>query len=271
MRSMLFSPGSHGFLTSFRSMARERPDSILGVFIRDADATTFEPLDDPTGWQVMSAAGTRPSERPLFARSESEMTTQSTSPTPSFSKYNYTSTMSTANAYLGQASQTSQWSLDSSPVTLGNAEHSNTEILGPGPFSAEPEPLRTFANDQTRAGMGPSIVINSPTNPSRCQPLADCNLMMPAVGAKFINQPPKPTPPPSITAASLYSQRTSSLSSLQASNSRQSSLSDPEKRRVQLQLRVYSARTQMPGHIPLRVFREPTECVEAQEILDRNT
>jgi hypothetical protein len=36
-------------------------------------------------------------------------------------------------------------------------------------------------------------------------------------------------------------------------------------------LRVYRARTQMPSHIPLRVFREPAECVEAQEILDRNT
>jgi len=226
----------------------------------------------------MGAAGTRPSECPLVARSESEMANQSTPSTPSFSKYNYASTSSKGSADVGQAPQTSQGSLDSSPVTLGNAEHSNVEILGAGPFSAEPEPLRTFADDQTKtptpdslAGMGPSIVINSPTNPSQFHRLADCNIMMPALGAKFINQPPKPTPPPSITAASLYSHQTSSLSSLHPSNSRQASLSDVEKRRVQLQSRVYRARTQIPGHIPLRVFREPTECAEAQEILDRNT
>jgi hypothetical protein len=278
MRSMHFYSGNYGFLTPFLSLARERPDSILGVFIRDADATTLEPLADPTGWQAMGAAGTRPSERPLVARSESEMTTQSTSSIPSFSKYNYAPASPPPNVNIDKTPQANQWSLDSVPVTLGNPEHSNTEILGAGPLSAEPEPLRTFADDQTKtptlvssARMGPSIVIDPPINPSRYQRLANCNLMT-AVGAKFVNQPPKPTPPPSITAAtSLYSHQTSSSSSLHASNGRQTSLPEAEKRRVQLQCRVYRARTQMPSHIPLRIFREPTECVEAQEILDRNT
>jgi hypothetical protein len=50
---------------------------------------------------------------------------------------------------------------------------------------------------------------------------------------------------------------------------RQTSLSDPEKKRLELQNRVWAARVQMPRNIPLRVFRSPEECVEAQEILDR--
>jgi hypothetical protein len=45
------------------------------------------------------------------------------------------------------------------------------------------------------------------------------------------------------------------------------SVSDAEKKRYGLQMRVYRARTQMPGHVPLRVFRHPGECVEVEEVL----
>ncbi|KAJ3504063.1 hypothetical protein NLJ89_g8137 [Agrocybe chaxingu] len=61
-------------LELYADLARERPTQILGVFLRDADASTFEgplPLDDPTGWNAMGAAGTRPNERPLVSRTES--------------------------------------------------------------------------------------------------------------------------------------------------------------------------------------------------------
>jgi hypothetical protein len=39
---------------------------ILGVFVRDVDNAEREPIDDPTGWRVIDAAGTRPSENPLI-------------------------------------------------------------------------------------------------------------------------------------------------------------------------------------------------------------
>jgi hypothetical protein len=50
------------------SLARERPHMILGVFVRDVDSGNAErePIDDPTGWRVIDAAGTRPSENPLI-------------------------------------------------------------------------------------------------------------------------------------------------------------------------------------------------------------
>ena len=42
-----------------------------------------------------------------------------------------------------------------------------------------------------------------------------------------------------------------------------------EKRRNELQTRVNRARMQIPAHIPLRVFRQPEECVEVWNVLDR--
>lgn len=44
-------------------------------------------------------------------------------------------------------------------------------------------------------------------------------------------------------------------------------MSDAERKRCGLQMRVYRARTQMPGHVLLRVFRDPGECVEVEEVL----
>jgi hypothetical protein len=45
-------------------------------------------------------------------------------------------------------------------------------------------------------------------------------------------------------------------------------LTELEKKREELQMRVYRARIQIPLHIPLRIFRKPEECVEASEKLD---
>lgn len=215
----------------------------------------------------MGAAGTRPSERPLVARSESNMTTQSTSSIPSFSKYSYGSTDSTAKADTSQTPQVSQYSLKNTVAAVGDPEQSRSEIFGSGPLRLEPETLQDFADDQMKTPTPfsstrmSSSVINSPTTPSHPQswphPLAN--------NAKFTDQQPKPTPPPSI-ATSFCSRTTNSSSS----NSKQASISDAEKRQTLLQSRVYRARTQMPPHIPLRIFREPAECVEVQEILDRN-
>ena len=44
-------------------------------------------------------------------------------------------------------------------------------------------------------------------------------------------------------------------------------MTEVEKKRYLLQMRVNRARTQMPSHIVLRVFRDPGECVEIEEML----
>ncbi|KZT25132.1 hypothetical protein NEOLEDRAFT_366510 [Neolentinus lepideus HHB14362 ss-1] len=46
-------------------------------------------------------------------------------------------------------------------------------------------------------------------------------------------------------------------------------ISDAERRRLDLQTRIWKARSQIPRHIRLRIFRRPEECVEAFEILGR--
>jgi hypothetical protein len=46
-------------------------------------------------------------------------------------------------------------------------------------------------------------------------------------------------------------------------------MSDVERKRCDLQMRVYRARVIFDAKIPLRVFRDPQECVEVWEILDR--
>ncbi|EGN95114.1 hypothetical protein SERLA73DRAFT_61437 [Serpula lacrymans var. lacrymans S7.3] len=47
-----------------------------------------------------------------------------------------------------------------------------------------------------------------------------------------------------------------------------SMLSESEKKRIDLQLRVNRARALIPRQVVLRIFKEPRECVEARELLD---
>jgi hypothetical protein len=47
-------------------------------------------------------------------------------------------------------------------------------------------------------------------------------------------------------------------------------MSEADKKRYGLQMRVYKARKRMPRHISLMVFRDPSECVEVvEEALNR--
>ncbi|KAG6855561.1 hypothetical protein H0H87_001013 [Tephrocybe sp. NHM501043] len=61
----------------------------------------------------------------------------------------------------------------------------------------------------------------------------------------------------------------SKSSTMSSVNSSTSKMPEGEKRRYALQARVYLARTQMPGHVPLRVFRNANECVEVEDVLGR--
>ena len=111
---------------------------------------------------------------------------------------------------------------------------------------------------------------------------------------KYVTQPPNPIQPPRITV-NLIPKSFSSQSLPYRKNGRQDSssvstsdsattsssfnnainygganggkMTEVEKKRYLLQTRVNRARTQMPGHIVLRVFRDPSECVEIEEML----
>ena len=240
------------------SLARERPDSILAVFVRDADAST-DPLEDPTGWNAIAigAAGTRNSDRPLVSRSETGQSTSSFS-TDSFSRYNYSAVGSPLNPANADANQTPRLNAYAGRERqkAATATYFNNNVLVNEPEAVE-EVMTPTAASFARMDTPPSIGSRMSTS--------------------FTTQPPKPTLPPSIhnsanlrsPAASARSHKTTSSTS--STDSFGKSLTESEKRRKDLQLRVYRARTQMPGHIPLRIFRDPEECVEAQQILARES
>ncbi|KAK0440941.1 uncharacterized protein EV420DRAFT_1580999 [Desarmillaria tabescens] len=46
-----------------------------------------------------------------------------------------------------------------------------------------------------------------------------------------------------------------------------SRLTEAERKQIELQMRVYSARAMIPKHIPFRVFRSPEDCVEMHQVL----
>jgi len=46
-------------------------------------------------------------------------------------------------------------------------------------------------------------------------------------------------------------------------------MSEGERKRAELQNRVWSARASVPRHIVLRIFKDPSECVEVEELLKK--
>ncbi|KAF8327354.1 hypothetical protein F5887DRAFT_1011185 [Amanita rubescens] len=73
-------------------------------------------------------------------------------------------------------------------------------------------------------------------------------------------------PSPSLSGAGADSPLTSSsLLSL----SRYRNMSEGERKRAELQNRVWSARASVPGHVVLRIFKDPSECVEVEELLKK--
>jgi len=70
------------------------------------------------------------------------------------------------------------------------------------------------------------------------------------------------------SSSSLASTGSSVSSSLQSTRQMRPT-TEAEKRRWDLQNRVNKARLVMPSHIVLRVFEDPKECVEAEQIIQR--
>ncbi|KAJ7217727.1 hypothetical protein GGX14DRAFT_438051 [Mycena pura] len=119
-----------------------------------------------------------------------------------------------------------------------------------GPRSARSPPLYSMPSPGLQA---PREYFSTPPLSDEPRPLGEIT--------------PRPMTPSS-NHFSLASSSTSRSSSTASSSSTQRML-EPERRRYDLQLRVWRARTQLPGHIALRLFRDPAECVEAEQILDK--
>ncbi|KAJ7747234.1 hypothetical protein B0H16DRAFT_1555186 [Mycena metata] len=232
-RFLLIGDSGEQDLELYAELARERPEQILAVFIRDVE--TGERLEDPTGWNAV-----------------------------------HDQTTTTAATMLDNQ----DWPRESWPPSTSTSALTETppayNIPSPGPYkeyfrapstTTEPEPIRgmsvpttprpTNTNGQMRV---PSIDTN-PRAPSLSSTTSIGSLRTPTSAASIRSLASSNTFP---NASSTASQQT-----------QQRVLLEADRRRAELQLRVWRARAAIPAHVPLRVFREPAECVEAEAVLVR--
>ena len=180
----------------------------------------------------------------------------------------------------------------------GGAFEGEGTLLGGAKLSAEPESLTMDSVENSslsmRFGGNSTSNTRSQSYPLEFRP-------PPPSQPQYVTQTPKATQTPRITAnfipkfrpslssqslpriyrqqqqqqqgSSLKSWSTTSFSldssTINYGGANGGKMTEVEKKRYELQMRVYRARMQMPSHIPLRVFREPNECVEVEEVMRR--
>jgi hypothetical protein len=199
----------------------------------------------------------------------------------------------TANQLEGESSTQTSFEIDSVPVSNHAESVSNNNVgmkmkdqgsyFGLGPLTSHPETDESLHQD---ISVTPTLNLSElMTVPSTCPPTTrstsqPSSSSAPCTSSRIlITEPPKPIQLPSITNPHRSSSATSSSNSLQtpsspscengSANGKKTGQMSVTKRRNELQTRVYRARTQMPSHVVLRVFRDPAECVELEEILSR--
>ncbi|KAI0642090.1 hypothetical protein C8Q79DRAFT_918503 [Trametes meyenii] len=237
-------------LELYAEIARERPDQILGIFIRDAGARGdgAEPLDDPTGAEAFRlgfdaglglpgsapTGGIRGAGRRLTGRSTPSRSMSDAIPSAPPSPKRPTRT------YSGSETAT-PGSNSSSPTYgyfgAGSRTHSPiTEEPGAGPE------MGMGASGGTSSGAG---------TPSSFPPPG------------FARLPPPQNGGVGASTGSGEWRETTGRWQPQAQ-----AMTDAEKKRVDLQMRVWRARLDVVPRILIRVFREPEECVEVGALLD---
>ena len=227
-------------LELYAEIARERPEQILAIFIRDAnvrDNDTMRPLDDPTGAEAFRWA------------------------------------MEPGSGATTPVSATNSGFVQPGPRRTNprQASRSMSEATPGSPPAVPAKATRSFS------GLDPGVLSRNPNGSSSSNyfsstlrsysPITEEPPKHPVMTADQTSWPPPgfSKPPPGSQA-----ERRESRWSPQTPSSMMS-LPDPEseRRRYELQTRVWRARLDVDPGIPIRMFREPEECVEVNEILDR--
>jgi hypothetical protein len=163
---------------------------------------------------------------------------------------------------------------DSPGAARNGGPSGGVDYFAPMRFTAEPESeLESDTTPSSTPSIPPQVLPQStsssatsklkinvkPINASAPTPIPPMSPYAYGYGSHLA---PLPSPAPSLGSRSSGSSASRISMSLSLPG-----LSDADKKRNGLQMRVYRARTQMPGHVPLRVFRNPKECVEVEEVL----
>ncbi|KAI5121638.1 hypothetical protein M0805_001166 [Coniferiporia weirii] len=218
-------------LELYAQLAGERHNQILAVFVRDANGPGVGPLDDPTGEKIKHQH-IAPKRTVSYASGMPPLP-------PTHTRGNFARTVSD-NEYE-------------------NMHQPHVDTFGPvvegSDFPPEYSPIH-----RPRAQDPPASFSSDPTHGPRT-PQTPSN-----AGSAYDPYLGTTTPPHSSSLSSPSLQFPGSITKAELAN-----LTPSERRRYDLQERVYRARLRMPSHIPLRVFKEPEECVEADRILNEVT
>ena len=228
-------------LELYSQIASERHHQILAIFVRDARGPTAPSLDDPTGDQIKRV--------PLVLRSRQSTITPGVlnSEIP-------------ANDRVSGLSPSTEWPTPTQesvssiptirrrftqPILNGLSESSR--------MKKRPQPRSSLSVYASQITAEPSPSPTSSSSSSSSPPIAPSNDR---------NDIPEPMTPQE-RRYTISPQFPGSMS-----RSDVAALPPDMRRKYELQERIYKARLLIPDHIPLRVFKEPGECVEAYRKLD---
>ena len=276
-------------LELYSSIAAERHNQILAIFIRDASASTenAQPIDDPTGEEIkkqplgghlraasytpgMPVQANLPQTPPAaYASNFSNALTQtsfepyaSSAGDSKISSVLKTPPTSYASSFATPTQTTYQAYIKGGKGGSASMDYGKTTDFPTGYFDSKlpPRPEQTPFSDRPRApGASPRAPSDpTPTSLSLPSTFYDADLMMTSSPSASSSRSSSREPSP--TASTIHLPGSLTKQELQ-------NLSPAERRRVELQERVYLARLRVPSHIPLRVFTKPEECVEAERIL----
>ncbi len=249
-------------LELYASLAKSRPEQILAIFIRDArfggPGDPVNSLDDPTGERVLRGPSGLVFGEDQFGSLPPGVSIPVPVPlvSPGIGRGRHT-------MRRGISRSLSEYGVPQATTQVPQRTHSYADVAS------------TFSSGLTK-DQNPYIVAQPRATPMMISdaPISEEPASLPdstptPASSGSPNSPPRTTrrtPPGGYFSTSLSS-RSSTLSS---SRTGQASLSDAERRRLELQMRVYRARADVPGSIPIRVFSNPSECVEASNLLDKS-
>ncbi|KZT37748.1 hypothetical protein SISSUDRAFT_1022458 [Sistotremastrum suecicum HHB10207 ss-3] len=222
-------------LELYATIAKERPNQILAVFIRDVTTAHNDRLEDPTGanagvgWENAMLADSSPllSEDP----DEDDLESFKTAASSRSSLHRIT-----PDASLTASPAASPAPL--SPPLPPRKPNSRGELPPPVPPRRQSSIVPSPASS-SQSSISTQRQNNTPTLPERERPVR------------------KPSVPGSYSSQWSQSNVNVNLKDMTPS----------EKRKYELQQRIFRARMEMPPHVKLRIFREPAECYEAAETL----
>ncbi|KAF7796823.1 hypothetical protein EIP86_008007 [Pleurotus ostreatoroseus] len=232
-------------LELYAGLARERPPQVLGVFIRDAsDWGAVGPLEDPTGERALAGAG----EGGVGVGNGMSGMTPGVGVGQAGGRGEGVVTPRRGSARalpesLGRRRNTLGRSATSPPAaTREQPDYFTSHLLIDAPVSDEPASLSA-----------------SPTVSSAVPSSISDGYFARAGGARAR------TGSVTMTGTTMGT----GMGTGTGATTPGAGLSDAQRKQYELQMRVYRARMDIPAHIALRVFRDPGECVEAAEILER--